>query len=232
MAMALSLPGIDAPIPLPDFESDAGGVFACSGPVRAASQPAHATPFPVLDSMQMRDLIANHAVYGFRTLLIVDARFEYEHDGGHIKRSQNIRSIAQMKTVYDEFRDCDACVVFHCEFSQNRGPTLMQRFREHDRRKNIDRFPALDYPVVYLLQGGYCRFFADCPDLCDGGYVPMREPRCVKSGELKRSYSMYASGGLMGTAHQPRLRRSHSNCGPTVPFEYKYRSQCNESVDF
>jgi M-phase inducer tyrosine phosphatase len=159
----------------------------------------------------MRDLIANHIFYGFETLLIVDARFEYEHEGGHIKKSKNVRSMAQMTSMFDQFRGCEVCVVFHCEFSQNRGPNLMQRFRDHDRRENIDRYPTLDYPTIYLLQGGYCQFFEDCPDLCDGGYVRMRDPCFVSSGELKRSHSVYASGGLCENGHQRRLRRTLSD---------------------
>jgi M-phase inducer tyrosine phosphatase len=177
----------------------------------------------MLNSAQMRDLIENYGIYGFSLLLIVDARFGYEHDGGHIKKSQNIRSLAQMQILFQEFRDCEACVVFHCEFSQKRGPNLMHRFRDHDRCANSNRYPKLNYPTIYLLQGGYSKFFGDCPDLCEGGYVSMCDPRFTKNGELKRSYSLYAAGGLCGGAHQPRLRRSHSNCDAVLPFEYDYR---------
>jgi hypothetical protein len=212
--MRLSLPSFKGVIPLPDLEFNASEEpFHCGGAVPVLSQPSNPDPFPLLNSRQLRDLIANHRLYGFELLLIVDARFEYEHVGGHIRTSQNVRSMGQMTTLFEEFRHCAACVVFHCEFSQRRGPNLMHRFRDHDRLKNIDRYPTLDYPAIYLLQGGYCQFFEDCPDLCDGGYVPMCEPRFVKSGELKRSHSMYASGGLWEGGHRLRLRRALSDGG-------------------
>jgi M-phase inducer tyrosine phosphatase len=183
------------------------------------SQPADDGPFPNVNSVQLRDLIANYIFYGYSALLIIDARFDYEHAGGHIKESQNIRSVAQMKRLFEQFRDCNVCVVFHCEFSQNRGPNLMHRFRDHDRLENIARYPTLDYPTIYLLQGGYSRFFEECPDLCDGGYVPMREARFVRSGALMRSHSRYASDGLCESGRTWTLRRSLSDCGRPVPFD-------------
>jgi M-phase inducer tyrosine phosphatase len=169
-------------------------------------------------------------MYGFDTLIVIDARFEYEYLGGHIAKSMNVRSPADMKIMFDEFRDCCACVVFHCEFSQNRGPTLMQQFREHDRKENVLQYPFLDYPTIYLLQGGYCRFYSECRDLCVGGYVPMRDARFVRSGELRRSYAKYTAEGL----NETRRRRAMSDCAPMVPFEYDVvcrRTQSDSALD-
>jgi hypothetical protein len=45
------------------------------------------------------------------------------------KGAQNVGSILDLKIFFKEFRDCGARVVFHCEFSPNRGPALMRSFR-------------------------------------------------------------------------------------------------------
>jgi M-phase inducer tyrosine phosphatase len=146
---------------------------------------------------------------GFDVLLIVDARFDYEWEGGHIKGSYNARSIADLKDLFQEYRDCNACVVFHCEFSKERGPSMMKAFRQHDRCVNNDRYPEVNFPSLFLLEGGYRQFYHECPDLCEGGYVPMREERFVRSGALRRSFSEYMEG-QKGAGH------SRAATGPTI----------------
>jgi M-phase inducer tyrosine phosphatase len=164
-------------IPVPDFTAD-----SCSRPI---SRWDSKDPFPSIDPQGLRTLMANSELLGYDLMVVIDGRFEYEHHGGHIRKSINIRSVAQLKDFFEDYRGCHACVVFHCEFSRNRGPTLMRAFRDYDRRMN--EYPRLDFPDVFLLEGGYCRFYAECPDLCDGGYVPMRDDAFVTSGELKRT---------------------------------------------
>jgi M-phase inducer tyrosine phosphatase len=136
--------------------------------------------------------------------LIVDARFPYEFDGGHIRTAVNVPSVVPMRLLFEEFQDCNACVVFHCEFSENRGPAMMGHWRHHDRCVNFGESPLLSFPVLYLLEGGYKRFYRECPDMCVGGYVPMRDQRFVRNGELRRSHSMYLSGGLNERSPPPR----------------------------
>jgi hypothetical protein len=131
-----------------------------------------------------------------------------------------VRSMVEMKIFFEEFQDCRACVVFHCEFSKNRGPTLMRRFRDHDRRQNRGQYPNLYYPTIYLLQGGYNRFYTDCRNLCDGGYVTMNDFQFVQSGELRRSYSQYEAGGLGDVQRGSRLQRTMSACDSLVEFDF------------
>lgn len=64
-------------------------------------------------------------------------------------------------------------VIFHCEFSQKRGPEMYSALRDIDRRLHMHCYPQIFFSEIYILEGGYKQFFANHPDLCEGGYVPM-----------------------------------------------------------
>ena len=65
-------------------------------------------------------------------------------------------------------------LIFHCEFSSKRGPKLCRFLRSQDRELNKDRYPQLNFPEMYLLEGGYCQFYSSHKDLClPQAYKPM-----------------------------------------------------------
>ncbi|XP_077992206.1 M-phase inducer phosphatase 1-like [Glandiceps talaboti] len=106
---------------------------------------------------------------------IVDCRYPYEYQGGHIKNAKNIWT---KPSVLDEFLSGERLkalkqstkrhiLVFHCEFSSERAPKLSRFLRNKDRDCNKESYPALHYPELYLLDGGYKLFFESCKDLCE-----------------------------------------------------------------
>ncbi|KAI1887022.1 hypothetical protein AGOR_G00201760 [Albula goreensis] len=154
--------------------------------------------------------------------LIIDCRYPYEYQGGHIKGAVNFHSEAQLeKALFEDMFQMSSrmaspgslpssdslpdtyslpqgkrrqeltasgsssqigaapdglllrrVIVFHCEFSTERGPRLYRYLREMDRSLNV--YPQLLYPELYILGGGYREFFSQCPALCDpSSYVPM-----------------------------------------------------------
>ncbi|XP_018606206.2 cell division cycle 25 homolog d isoform X1 [Scleropages formosus] len=159
------------------------------------------------------------------SFLIIDCRYPYEYQGGHIMGAVNLHSEAQLqealfwnpRSVLKQLpREaaplCSAAtaplpdthrspgqgsstklttpdspprvqsspqsssphklIVFHCEFSSQRGPQLCRYLRKLDRSLNV--YPQLFYPELYILEGGYREFYSHFPDLCDPhGYVPM-----------------------------------------------------------
>jgi M-phase inducer tyrosine phosphatase len=175
----------------------------------------------MIDPSGLRSLRANPSSHGYDVVIIADCRFGYEYDGGHIRDSLNVKSIADMKDLYDYFRGCRACIVFHCEFSKDRGPRFMHAFRAHDRSENRDYYPNLEFPDIFLLEGGYRRFYQEAPDLCDGGYVPMRQEAFVVSGELRRNHSAYVTDIRQHTNMTPRLLRINSQPPRRRPFNFK-----------
>jgi len=58
-------------------------------------------------------------------------------------------------------------LVFHCEFSSERAPTLLRYLREKDRTLNLKNYPLLNHPEAYILDGGYKAFFEKHKDLCE-----------------------------------------------------------------
>ena len=78
-------------------------------------------------------------------------------------------------------------IVFHCEFSQHRGPQMMKLLRQLDRDLNgFAKYPHLCYPEIYLLEGGYKRFFSEFKEWCEGNYIEMDSPL----HKLQRDHSL------------------------------------------
>ena len=117
---------------------------------------------------------------GSHPLLIIDSRFEYEFEGGHIRGALNLNTPETLEAFFfgdkhkiEQLMRTKTAIVFHCEFSQQRGPRMYRTLREIDRRLHIDFYPQLFYSEVYLLEGGYKEFWGKHPELCEGGYRPM-----------------------------------------------------------
>lgn len=59
-------------------------------------------------------------------LFIIDCRFPYEFEGGHIKSAVNINTTDKLEELLFKpaITDKKALLVFHCEFSSERGPRM------------------------------------------------------------------------------------------------------------
>ncbi|XP_048187169.1 M-phase inducer phosphatase 3 isoform X2 [Perognathus longimembris pacificus] len=109
---------------------------------------------------------------------IIDCRYPYEYLGGHIQGALNLYS---HKELYDFFLKKPIVpldiqkriiIVFHCEFSSERGPRMCRSLRGEDRALN--QYPVLYYPELYILKGGYRDFFPEYMELCEPqSYCPM-----------------------------------------------------------
>ena len=65
-----------------------------------------------------------------------------------------VYSLLQKKTS-----DAPHVLIFHCEFSSERGPKMYRFLREQDRELNKAHYPKLNYPEMYVLEGGYKAFY-------------------------------------------------------------------------
>nr|CAH0105318.1 unnamed protein product [Daphnia galeata] len=119
---------------------------------------------------------------------IVDCRYPYEYENGHINDAVNLWTKDMVWSVFMEGRRQQApstthdqekkrdILIFHCEFSSERGPALSRYLRNKDRDDNKDNYPALHWPEVYLLHGGYKAFYEQFDQMCEPrSYLPMNQ---------------------------------------------------------
>ena len=78
----------------------------------------------------MVDVLQNVYSSEIETLRIIDCRYPYEYEGGHIQSAENLYTRSH---VYEEFfrqplelKDPSKrnIFIFHCEFSSERAPAL------------------------------------------------------------------------------------------------------------
>ncbi|XP_009990690.1 PREDICTED: M-phase inducer phosphatase 2 [Tauraco erythrolophus] len=110
--------------------------------------------------------------------VIVDCRYPYEYEGGHIKGAinlpmeQDVEEYLLKKPIVPFDASKRVIVIFHCEFSSERGPRMCRFVREKDRACN--EYPHLHYPELYILKGGYREFFPQYQTHCEPqDYRPM-----------------------------------------------------------
>eukprot|EP01114_Cavostelium_apophysatum_P019131 TRINITY_DN6074_c0_g1_i1.p2 TRINITY_DN6074_c0_g1~~TRINITY_DN6074_c0_g1_i1.p2 ORF type:complete len:686 (-),score=142.23 TRINITY_DN6074_c0_g1_i1:49-2106(-) len=122
---------------------------------------------------------------------IIDCRFEYEFEGGHIKNAININSIGDLDGMFFQSpKDGKIALLFHCEFSSQRGPNMCRYLRKKDREIHLDTYPKLYYPEVYVIEGGYKKFYEAYPQLCEPiEYVTMLDVRFEKERKVNMNLS-------------------------------------------
>jgi len=133
----------------------------------------------------MADLLNENYTDTVSQYMVIDCRYPYEFEGGHIPNAHNLHTRASVEQEFitstqhhekkDDFEPVKPLViVFHCEFSSERGPRMCRFLRELDRAANTHRYPKLHYPELYVLHNGYKAFYEEYSDLCQpSAYVPM-----------------------------------------------------------
>ncbi|XP_062369539.1 M-phase inducer phosphatase 2-like [Cinclus cinclus] len=115
---------------------------------------------------EMEKLVAvltGHFSSFLESSIVVDCRYPYEYEGGHITGAVNLPLqrdveeflLEQPSVALDSSKR--VIVIFHCEFSVERGPKMCKFLRERDR--SCHEYPQLQYPELYVLNGGYREFF-------------------------------------------------------------------------
>lgn len=140
---------------------------------------------------------------------ILDCRYPYEFNGGHINSAVNwynqdliLENLVKTESALPKDTEKRNILIFHCEFSSERGPKMSRFLRNYDR--NTNEYPTLQFPEIYLLHNGYKEFFESHKDLCDPeNYLPMLDPNHVEDLRNFRSKSKCASNVM-------RLQKSKS----------------------
>ncbi|KAL3315828.1 hypothetical protein Ciccas_005531 [Cichlidogyrus casuarinus] len=129
-----------------------------------------------IEGAKLSNLLASDA-----GLLLIDCRYPYEYEGGHIKGAVNAPVWPSLcRKLFDcKYARVDILVVFYCEFSSARAPRMHDLVRNYDRGMNYKHYPKLQYPQLRILEGGYHKFHKEHKHLCqsdgDGSiYTKMR----------------------------------------------------------
>ncbi|ROV96555.1 hypothetical protein VMCG_07761 [Cytospora schulzeri] len=94
--------------------------------------------------------------------LIIDCRFEYEYEGGHVDGAINYNNKELLSShLFQSPLEGRTLLLFHCEYSVHRAPLMARHIRSQDRTVNAECYPKLTYPEVYILEGGYSGFFEE-----------------------------------------------------------------------
>ncbi|NWY43895.1 MPIP1 phosphatase, partial [Sylvia atricapilla] len=130
-----------------------------------------------IDSEMIVSVLTGKFESFIKECVIIDCRYPYEYEGGHIKGAINLHMEEEvenflLKKPIQPSENKRVIVVFHCEFSSERGPRMCRFVREQDRLSN--EYPNLHYPELYVLKGGYKDFFSRCQSFCEPqSYRPM-----------------------------------------------------------
>lgn len=168
----------------------------------------------------------------FDRIMVVDCRFEYEYEGGHINGALNFNDKNQLAGELFGSVKPRTALVLHCEYSAHRAPIMAKFIRHHDRALNVDTYPHLTYPDLYILDGGYSSFFAEHRSLCyPQNYVEMNakehEFACERGlGKVKQRSKLNRAQTFAFGQHSPqmedsptgRCRLGERNRLPSSPF--------------
>ena len=162
----------------------------------------------------LTDLISGKFKDKIESFKVLDCRYPYEYQGGHIKgalswptpqcvldhvdaaRENSLKHDSEHEStnstsgVLKHDTNRRNILVFHCEFSAERGPRAQRLLREQDRSVNNENYPSLHYPEIYLLEGGYKAFFEQFPNHCTPeNYTRMVDDDFAEDLKLHRSRS-------------------------------------------
>lgn len=170
-----------------------------------------------IDSMTMISLLQGQFSSLYDNLFIVDCRYPYEYSGGHLPSAINICTLdAIEKLLFNPNQEIKgrSMLIFHCEFSSERAPRMALHVRNYDRVMNGHCYPFLFYPEVYVMDGGYKKFFEMYPNQTEPprSYRPMRHPNNKEELKLHQKMksittvnALHGGGGIIGK-HGKKLR--------------------------
>ena len=140
---------------------------------------------PRITKDTMIDILDGKYRQSFDQSVIVDCRFEYEYEGGHIEGAINVNDKEKLATqLFETPTSENTLLIFHCEYSAHRAPIMAKFLRQKDRASNAHQYPKLTYPEVYILDGGYSSFFTDHKYRCfPQNYVEMAAKEHVNACE-------------------------------------------------
>ena len=80
---------------------------------------------PRITKETMIDVLDGKYQQRYNKAIVVDCRFEYEYNGGHIEGAVNVNSKEELaKKLFDSPLSEKTLLIFHCEYSAHRAPLM------------------------------------------------------------------------------------------------------------
>ncbi|KAM0535976.1 hypothetical protein ACHAQF_005377 [Verticillium nonalfalfae] len=190
--------------------SDVESVPEAVLPHYAAEDPSDA--IPRISKETMVDVLDGKYSEHYDQKMIIDCRFEYEYDGGHIDGAVNYNSKDLLAShLFRTPMKGRSLLIFHCEYSAHRAPLMARHVRSEDRLANVEHYPRLTYPDVYILEGGYSGFFDSHRARCyPPNYVEMSDENHQRTCERELG----------------RLKNGRKGLGRAQTFAFGQRESC------
>lgn len=187
---------------------------------------------PRIDVGELHKIVTAQYANQFEKLVVVDCRFPYEYAGGHIENAVNISLQTQLEEHFMLSKPAPnhkTLLVFHCEYSLLRGPTMALHLRKLDRLHNADSYPYLTYPDIVVLEGGYKSFFDKYMHLCEPqGYVEMKDTKHKRVCEVEMNKVLQALKLIRAKSFnivKPRLPLTHTRSASLTSTLSSFESQ-------
>ncbi|KAK0392687.1 hypothetical protein NLU13_2182 [Sarocladium strictum] len=155
----------------------------------------------------------------FDSKMVIDCRFEYEYEGGHIEGAVNYNDKDLLANeLFQRSKPGRTLLVFHCEYSAHRAPLMARHVRSQDRTANAEHYPRLTFPEVYILEGGYSSFFASHRARCfPPEYVEMSDAKHQRTCEREMGRLKARKGFSRAQTFAFGQRETCVNDSPTAP---------------
>ena len=192
-------------------ESESSLVGDCSRSHCLPTVPGKQQDLKYITSETMADVLTGRmALPENTTYHVIDCRYPYEFEGGHIPGALNLHTQEKLSTFVNNYHKAveknNTILIFHCEFSSERGPKRARFLRNFDRQVNAENYPQLNFPEIYIMAGGYKDFFTQYAEECTPqAYTPMLHEDHKSDLRKFRSKSKSWSAGDKAS---PRTNRS------------------------
>ncbi|KAF7521533.1 hypothetical protein G7054_g12421 [Neopestalotiopsis clavispora] len=146
-------------------------------------------PIPRISQETFLDVLKGRFEDQYTRRIVIDCRFEYEYEGGHIDGAINYYDKdLLMGHLFEPPMEVKVLLILHCEYSAHRAPMMARYIRSKDRAINAEYYPTLSYPEIYILDGGYREFFIQHRQRCrPQSYVEMNDEKHVATCEREMS---------------------------------------------
>lgn len=87
--------------------------------------PQNLRSYPLMHSSTLRDVLRGHYDRVFDARMIVDCRFQYEYQGGHVETATNCEDWTELSDLLSrQLKSENTLIVLYCEFSSYRVTLL------------------------------------------------------------------------------------------------------------